>query len=124
MRWALQSPGRWGNRNLRGYGDMPARLTSVLVVEDEILISQLVAEVLCENGFAVHAVEDGEEALRYLKSGAAVDVLFTDIHLVGRMDGSMLAREARAQRPNCRSSIVPGAIRLPRWRRRCRARSS
>ena len=44
---------------------MPARLTSVLVVEDEVLISQLVAEVLCENGFAVHAVEDGEEALRY-----------------------------------------------------------
>jgi DNA-binding response OmpR family regulator len=48
---------------------MPARLTSVLVVEDEVLISQLVAEVLCENGFAVHAVEDGEEALRYLESG-------------------------------------------------------
>jgi hypothetical protein len=46
MRWALQSPGRWGNRNLRGYGDMPARLTSVLVVEDEVLISQFVAEVL------------------------------------------------------------------------------
>jgi len=77
---------------------MPARLTSVLVVEDEVLISQLVAEVLCENGFAVHAVEDGEEALRYLESGAKVDVLFTDINLAGRMDGSMLAREVRALR--------------------------
>src|ERR1019366_9668008 len=43
MRRALQSPGRWGNRNLRGYGDMPARSTSVLVVEDEVLISQLIA---------------------------------------------------------------------------------
>jgi CheY-like chemotaxis protein len=72
----------------------------------------------------VHAVEDGEAALRYLKSGAEVDVLFTDINLAGRMDGSMLAREARAQRPNCRSSIVPGAIRPLRWRRRCRVRSS
>ena len=63
---------------------MPARRTSVLVVEDEILISNLIAEVLCENGFAVHAVADGEEALRYLESGAEVDVLFTDINLLGR----------------------------------------
>ena len=97
---------------------MPARLTSVLVVEDEVLISQLVAEVLCENGFAVHAVEDGEEALRYLKSGAAVDVLFTDINLAGRMDGSMLAREARAQRPElpivyCSGRYSPAALAPP-----------
>jgi CheY-like chemotaxis protein len=97
---------------------MPARLTSVLVVEDEVLISQLVAEVLCENGFAVHAVEDGEEALRYLMSGANVDVLFTDINLAGRMDGSMLAREVRAQRPElpivyCSGRCSPSALAPP-----------
>ena len=45
---------------MRGCDDMPARPTSVLVVEDEVLISQLIAEVLCENGFAVHTVEAGE----------------------------------------------------------------
>src|SRR5471030_2166183 len=86
-----------GNRNERGCGDMPARLTSVLVVEDEVLISQLVAEVLCENGFAVHAEEDGEEALRYLESGAAVDVLFTE-HQSRRTHGWLDAgaRSARA----------------------------
>jgi CheY-like chemotaxis protein len=78
---------------------MPARRTSVLVVEDEILISKLIAEVLSENGFDVHAVPDGEEALHYFESGAEVDVLFTDINLLGRMDGSMLARQVRAQRP-------------------------
>ena len=41
---------------------MPARRTSVLVVEDEALISDLVAEILSEGGFAVHAVAAGEEA--------------------------------------------------------------
>ena len=97
---------------------MPARSTSVLVVEDEVLISQLIAEVLCENGFAVHAVEDGEAALRYLKSGAEVDVLFTDINLAGRMDGSMLAREVRAQRPElpivyCSGRYSPSALAPP-----------
>jgi CheY-like chemotaxis protein len=78
---------------------MAARRTSVLLVEDEILISEIIAEVLSESGFAVHTVEGGEEALRYIESGADVDVLFTDINLAGRMDGSMLAREVRAQRP-------------------------
>ncbi len=75
---------------------MPARRTSVLVVEDEALNSNLIAEVLSEGGFAVHAVAAGEEALRYIESGADVDVLFTDINLLGPMDGTMLAREARA----------------------------
>ena len=103
---------------------MPERRTSVLLVEDEILISKLIAEVLSESGFAVHAVEGGEEALRYLASGADVDVLFTDINLVGRMDGSILRERCARNAPNCRSSIIPGAIRPPRWRRRCRARSS
>lgn len=97
---------------------MSGRLTSVLLVEDEVLISKLVAEVLCENGFAVHAVEGGEEALRYLNSGADVDVLFTDINLAGRMDGSMLAREVRAQRPElpivyCSGHYSPSAVAPP-----------
>ena len=97
---------------------MLARRTSVLVVEDEILISSLVAEVLCDSGFAVHAVAEGEEALRYLESGADVDVLFTDINLAGRMDGSMLAREVRAQRPElpivyCSGRYSPSALGPP-----------
>ena len=88
------------------------------MVEDELLISKLIAEVLCENGFAVHAVEDGEEALRYFNSGADVDVLFTDINLAGRMDGSVLAREVRAQRPElpivyCSGRYSPSAVAPP-----------
>lgn len=97
---------------------MPGRRTHVLVVEDEVLISNLVTEVLAESGFAVHAVEAGEDALRYLKSGAEVDVLFTDINLLGPMDGSMLAREARAQRPElpivyCSGRYSPSALAPP-----------
>jgi CheY-like chemotaxis protein len=88
------------------------------LVEDEILFSRLIAEVLSESGFAVHAVEGGEEALRYLESGADVDVLFTDINLAGCMDGSMLAREVRAQRPElpivyCSGRYSPSALAPP-----------
>jgi len=72
---------------------------SVLVVEDEALICELITDVLHDKGFAVHAVPDGEQALRYLESGADVDVLFTDINLLGAIDGSQLARRARERRP-------------------------
>ena len=77
-----------------------ARRATILLVEDEALISDLVADALCESGFAVHAETDAEAALRYLESGAEVDVLFTDINLAGRMDGSALAKKVRAQRPD------------------------
>jgi CheY-like chemotaxis protein len=94
---------------------MPVRRPCVLVVEDEALISRLMAEFLLDSGFAVHAVEAGEDALRYLQSGADVDVLITDINLLGPMDGAMLAREARAQRPElpivyCSGRYSPSAL--------------
>ena len=97
---------------------MPAQRTNVLMVEDEILISSLISEVLSESGFAVHAVAAGEEALRYLESGAAVDVLFTDINLLGPMDGSVLARAVRARRPElpivyCSGCYSPSALTPP-----------
>ncbi len=76
------------------------RRTNVLMVEDEVLVSSMISEVLCANGFTVHAVTNGETALRYLDNGPEVDVLFTDINLEGRMDGSTLAKQVRARRPD------------------------
>jgi CheY-like chemotaxis protein len=61
---------------------------SVLVVEDEVPISNLVADVLSASGFVVHEVTTAHAALRYLDSGASIDVLFTDIKLPGRMNGA------------------------------------
>ena len=72
---------------------------SVLIVEDEFLISALVSDVLSEHGFAVHAAADGQEALSYIDSGAAIDVLFTDINLPGEIDGAELAKRVRDRRP-------------------------
>ena len=94
------------------------RPTSVLVVEDEIMISDLVREALIESGFTVHTEVNGEAALNYLDSGPEVDVLFTDINLQGWMDGSTLAKAARARRPDlpvvyCSGRHSPSAISPP-----------
>jgi DNA-binding response OmpR family regulator len=73
---------------------------TVLLVEDEVLISHLVADGLSERGFAVHEVTTADAALRYIKEGRAIDVLFTDVNLPGDIDGAELARRARTMRPD------------------------
>jgi two-component system, response regulator PdtaR len=75
------------------------RRASVLLVEDEEMISSIVSEAMAAHGFDVNAVGDAESALRYLESGKRVDVMFTDVNLPGAMNGAMLAAEVRAMRP-------------------------
>ena len=70
----------------------------VLLVEDEFLIAECVAETLSDHGFAVQTASNGAEALRYL-AAARFDALFTDINLPGGIDGVELAQRARALRP-------------------------
>lgn len=71
----------------------------VLLVEDEILISDVVSDALMEKGFNVHRTETADAALRYLESGHDIDVLFTDINLPGEIDGAELANRVREMRP-------------------------
>jgi len=91
----------------------------VLLVEDEFLISEWVAESLSEQGFAVHTASNAVEALRYLAT-EPVDVLFTDINLPGGMDGAALARRARALLPDlpvvyasARANLLDPTLRVP-----------
>lgn len=72
----------------------------ILVVEDEALIGEMVADALEEQGFDVFLVSNAADALRYVESGAQVDALFTDVHLPGGMDGSELANRVRSLRPD------------------------
>jgi CheY-like chemotaxis protein len=81
---------------------------SVLLVEDEVMISNLVADCLSESGFRVHEVVTADEALRFIKSGANVDVLFTDINLPGGMNGAELAERVRELRPEMPIVYVSG----------------
>lgn len=71
----------------------------VLVVEDEFLIADWVAECLVEQGFIVHTAHDANEALQTLNN-VGIDLLFTDINLPGSMDGLALAQRARQMLPN------------------------
>ena len=84
---------------------------SVLLVEDEALISMLVSDWLVELGFDVHEARTADEALDYIGAGGAVDVLFTDINLPGSMTGAELARRARALMPELPVVYASGRYR-------------
>ncbi len=86
------------------------RAPSILVVEDEILIAEMVRETLIEHGYAVHAVSNAADALLHLAGSEAVDVMFTDINLPGAMDGAALAQKAREMRPD-----LPVVFASGRW---------
>lgn len=76
-----------------------ARARTVLVVEDDRLVRELIAEVLEAEGYRVLATAEAEAALA-LVVAEGIDLLFTDIDLPGRLDGIALARAARARRPS------------------------
>ena len=65
-----------------------ARIEVVIVAEDEADIRSLVVESLAGKGFEVLEADCAAGALAILESRAgAVQLLFTDIHMPGGMDG-------------------------------------
>jgi DNA-binding NtrC family response regulator len=83
----------------------------ILVVEDERLLSEMLADVLTEQGFDVEVVAEAADALARLGRGQACDVLFTDINLGDGLDGVALSVAARRLRPGlpvvyCSGSVV------------------
>lgn len=92
-------------------GQRQSRL--ILVVEDNEDIRAVVLQQLAKLGYRTIAATNAGEAMRYIDSGAPLDLLFTDIVMPGGMSGYDLAREARRARPDMRilfTSGFPGAV--------------
>ena len=103
--------------------DVPNGTVTVLVVDDEPLILEMISEELTGQGFLVLEADTGEAALSIINSGGIVDVLFTDIRLPGDLDGWRLAATAREARPELpviyasgyvveKGAAVPGSVFL------------
>ncbi len=86
---------------------------SILIVEDEIGILDLLTEELRDSGYTVYPAETAEDGLRILENTPGIDLLFTDIRLPGKMDGWDLAERARAARPDIRIIYATGFSGVP-----------
>ena len=81
---------------------------TVLVVEDEASIRQLVVEVLEGAGYRVVAVDRGGAAMKVLAAGIKVDLLLTDVGLPGGMNGRQVADAARVAMPGLAVIFMTG----------------
>src|ERR1700688_4570072 len=86
-----------------------ARPFTILVVEDESAVRDLVMRMLSEKGFGVLTAGDGYEALRILSEKRPIDVLFADIVMAG-IDGVQLAKQAKLMRPDIKVLFTTGYV--------------
>ena len=81
----------------------------VLVVDDEDLIRETIAEHLEDVGFRVLTARNGADALAILGGGKTVDVLVTDLAMPG-MDGLAVIRAAQVQFPGLPAVLLTGYV--------------
>jgi PAS domain S-box-containing protein len=81
---------------------------TILVVDDRPEVAELARAILEEFGYTVHIAHNGNEAMRMINGDMPLDMLFTDLIMPGGMNGVMLAREARRQRPRIKVLLTTG----------------
>lgn len=81
---------------------------TVLVVDDEISVRQLVQEFLSDAGYRVIGAVDGPSALKLLESRLHIQLLITDVGLPNGMNGRQLADAARVLMPDLKVLFITG----------------
>ena len=84
----------------------PRDAARILVVDDERVIREILAEFLTLEGFSVHTVEDGEKALTELRL-RPYDLLITDLKMP-RLSGLQLLERIEAERLGVLTVLMTG----------------
>ncbi|MGE0426260.1 MAG: response regulator [Reyranellaceae bacterium] len=92
--------------------DAPPDASTILTVEDEVILRVVVADYLRDCGYRVIEAGSAEEAQDILRSGERVDVLFSDINLGPGISGLHLARWTREHHPDVRIILTSGVAQL------------
>ena len=84
------------------------RNRTVLIVEDEVIIRNVLQVVLKRMGHVVLEARDGEEGLTVSrKFNERIDLVITDIRMP-RMDGPTMVRHLQAERPGMEVLLISG----------------
>lgn len=81
---------------------------TILIVEDEENLRELVIEFLAIQGYRTLHVENGDAAIKILSSDEHIDLLFCDIVMPGGMNGYQVSEKARELRPHLAIQLTSG----------------
>ncbi|WP_334186443.1 hybrid sensor histidine kinase/response regulator [Noviherbaspirillum sp.] len=81
---------------------------TVLVVDDEPALRDLLTDMLEHLGYAPLAASNAQEGMAAIESTPQIDLLVTDIGLPGGMNGRQLANAARQFRPDLKVLFITG----------------
>jgi DNA-binding NtrC family response regulator len=82
--------------------------TTILVVEDEILVRMHGMEILEDAGFEVLEASNADEALAILEQHDDVRLVFSDVDMPGSMDGLELVKLVHQRWPDVRLIVTSG----------------
>lgn len=91
-------------------GKLPKGSETILLVEDEPAVRQIVTELLEQQGYSVITAENGEDALRLLsvsKTPDTIDLMLTDI-VMPRLTGTALADQVKSLYPQVKVVFMSG----------------
>jgi CheY-like chemotaxis protein len=92
--------------------EVPGGSETVLVVDDDALVLELVGEMVADLGYHVLTAPDGASALQVLGSDETIDLLFTDVVMPNHMNGYELARAALRDHPDLKVLMTSAYPRL------------
>ncbi|RKS27459.1 PAS domain S-box-containing protein [Pseudomonas sp. WPR_5_2] len=81
---------------------------TILLVDDEAAIRQMVSEFLTETGYRVIEAVDSVSAIKQAEKLEQLDLLLTDIGLPGLMNGINLDAELKAKYPQLKTLFITG----------------
>lgn len=83
-------------------------MPTVLIVEDEFLIREMLKDELEDAGYQVVPASDADDAVRVLEARQDIHLVFTDINMPGSMDGLKLAAFVNDRWPPVHIIVITG----------------
>ena len=81
---------------------------TVLVVEDDETVRAAACDMLTEMGYKILQADNPDAAMAVLRSGAAIDLLFTDVVMPGNISTRDMARAAKEIHPKLQVLFTSG----------------
>jgi CheY-like chemotaxis protein len=86
--------------------------STIVVVEDEVLVRMAVCDFLRGRGYRVLEASTGEEAQSIFRAGEPIEILFADVELGGGITGFTLAAWIRQNYPTVKILLTSGVTEM------------